>query len=345
MLKIIGYAVLLGLSCSLAFAQTHFEIWHRKDKTPATEDIYRYIYYSVSEQNLLLQLKNMTGYNNVTVGSQTFAVSNRYDSAAKTNFRTYWTGYFNGLGIQVKELSYPTHWTNIESQGHNLEAVLPGKSSDSVVIIVHYDSMGSAGHETENPAVDDDMTGMAVSLETARVLSQYKDRLKYTVRFVAADFEEWDDDKAGIALEGARQYAQYLLKLSQSQHFKIIGAIDNEQIGWSGAASTPAGLTFDVAICSGDDKKFNYPQLGLKMEKVVKKYSHLHVNEACYSDVSDHYAMWEIGVPSLMYIEHNPWLNDHFDQNGGDILEKIDLDYFYQIARVGVTFAAKMAGL
>ena len=41
----------------------------------------------------------------------------------------------------------------------------------ALVIIVHYDSMGP--HGSDNPAVDDDMTGMATQMETARLLLQF----------------------------------------------------------------------------------------------------------------------------------------------------------------------------
>jgi hypothetical protein len=50
-------------------------------------------------------------------------------------------------------------------------------------------------------------------------------------------------------------------------------------------------------------------------------------------------------VPALTYSEHNPFANPHFDQEGGDTFDKIDLDYLISIARPGITFQAALAGL
>lgn len=116
-----------------------------------------------------------------------FSIKERYSPKGKAIFRQYWTAYFQTLGLKVTEQSYKTKYNNGESEGHNLEAILPGQSADSIVVVVHYDSMGSRGRETQNPGVDDDMTGMAMMLETSRILVPLQHQMKYTLRFVATD--------------------------------------------------------------------------------------------------------------------------------------------------------------
>ena len=270
----------------------------------------------------------MTGYNPVTVGGQTFSISERYTPASKQNFRKYWTAYYQSLGMQVNQLAYKTQY-NLETEGHNVEAILPGKSADSIVIIVHYDSIGP--HGADNAGVDDDMTGMTIQLETARILSQYAGKLEKTVRFVAADYEEWGD------LEGARSYAQYIQALSQKQGFKLVSAIDDEQSGWKEGAEV-----MDVFDCGGATDS---TALGKELIQTVAQYSKLGTTEGCMGESSDHFAMWEIGVPSVVFSEHDPFSNDHFDAEGGDTYEKIDQAYFGEIAQVGVAFAAKVVGI
>jgi hypothetical protein len=71
----------------------------------------------------------------------------------------------------------------------------------------------------------------------------------------------------------------------------------------------------------------------------------MHVHRDCMSENSDHYAMWEIGVPTVVYSEHDPFVNPHFDQEGGDTMAVMDTDYLVAIARVGITFQASLAGL
>lgn len=310
------------------------------------DDIYKKVFDNVNQTHLQMLLKDMTGVNPVNVGGQTFSITDRYAPLSKMKFRAYWGAYFQALGMQVQEMPYTTAHHNGEAQGHDMEAVLPGRSADSIVIIVHYDSIGQAGNETGNPGVDDDMTGMAMMMETARILAQVKNNLGHTVRFVAADYEEW----AGPGLEGARVYAQYIKNLATANNFKIVAAVDDEQSGWNCerdglCGDRSQGNVFDVFSCSSRNGRFNYKALGDALEATATQYSSLKVKRACMGENSDHYAMWEIGVPAVVFSEHSPFNNPHFDQNGGDTYEKIDQQYFFGISQVGITFAAKLVGI
>ena len=294
----------------------------------ARADVYQTIYNSVDQGRLQTLMKDMTGFNPVTVAGETFSIRDRYLPHSKENYRKYWTAYFESLGLRVLPTSFDTS-SNLETQGHNLEAILPGRSADSVVIIVHYDSIGP--HGADNEGVDDDMTGMATLMETARLLVAHRDQLQYTVRFVAADYEEWG------GLEGARDYASYIRTLSQQQNFRIVAAIDDEQSGWHEGANV-----FDIFSCGGAT---NSTALGDLLAATARQYSPLGTTRGCMGENSDHYAMWEIGVPAVVFSEHHPFNNGHFDHNGGDTYARIDQDYYFKIAQIGVTFAAKVVGL
>jgi hypothetical protein len=338
----------------LAFTATaHASDWSKAtyfDSKPALhaaaiDPIYKQIFDSVSQQRVTALLQQLTGYATVTVDGRSFLISERFSDQGKANFRAFWLDYFKGLGIPVQELTTPT---GRGGSVHNTEAVLAGKSKDSIVIIVHYDSMGPRSNPTGNPAVDDDMTGMATAMETARVLAEHKGQLQKTVRFVAADLEE----QGGLA--GARDYARYIKSLAQNQGFQISGAIDNEQSGWDCNADGGCGFSggtgdgptpVDVFSCSGDGMGYDYPAMGDALSSVATEYGGMQVTRGCIGENSDHYAMWEIGVPSVVFSEHDPFENPHFDEEGGDTFDKIAKDYYFKISRIGVTFAAKLAGL
>src|SRR5262249_541624 len=134
--------------------------------------------------------------------------------------------------------------------GDNVEAILRGPSADSLIIIVHYDSIGPSGTETANPGADDDMSGMSILLETARLFVKHRAQLRLTVRFVASDEEEL----GGLA--GARNYAAYIKALSQSEHFALVAAVDDEQSGRNCNTDGRCGDTlfpaFDVYSCGGN---------------------------------------------------------------------------------------------
>jgi Zn-dependent M28 family amino/carboxypeptidase len=299
-------------------------------KLGAAEDVYKGVFASVDQNHLQSLLKDMSGVNPVTVGKETFSITDRYLPASKTNYRKYWTNYFQSLGMPVRELPYSNSHRNGEAQGHDLEAVLKGASPDSVVIIVHYDSIGPNG--ADNPAADDDMSGMATLMETARVLAAQQGKLQHTVRFVAADYEEWG------GLEGARAYAKYIDALSKKENFKIVAAIDDEQNGWNEGSDN----VFDVFSCGGNTDSTG---VGDMLVETAALYSGMTTTRGCMGENSDHYAMWEIGVPAVVFSEHDPFNNPHFDQEGGDTYERIDQAYNFRIAQVGVTFAARLVGL
>ncbi len=261
----------------------------------------------------------------------------RYDDAGRQQFRDYWTQYMTSLGLTVTPLSYqaPGH----PRPGVDLEAVVPGASADSVVVIVHYDSIGPPGSETSNPAADDDMSGMAIEMETARIFVAHQQELGYTVRFVASDEEEL----GGLA--GARAYAADIKTRAQQQGFALVAAIDDEQTGWNCHAANACGdavwPAFDVYSCGGMTSViYDYPALGDKLASITSAYTNLQVTRGCIGPNSDHYAMWEIGVPAVVFTEHSVFNNPHFDQEGGDTFDTIDTDYFTSIARVGITFQA-----
>ena len=203
----------------------------------------------------------------------------RYDDTGRANFRAYWTTYMTGLGLPVRELDYQA--ASSSRPGVDLEATLVGPSADSFIVIVHYDSMGPPGQETTNPGVDDDMTGMAIEMETARILVAHASQLGVTVRFVAADEEELGD------LAGARAYAADIKAKATAGGFKLIGAVDDEQSGWNcnavnGCFTNSTWPDFDIYSCgSGGGQHFNYQAMGNAFEQIATTYSPLHVTRGC----------------------------------------------------------------
>jgi hypothetical protein len=69
------------------------------------------------------------------------------------------------------------------------------------------------------------------------------------------------------------------------------------------------------------------------------------VKRGCIGANSDHFAMWEIGVPAVVFSEHNPFANPHFDRAGGDTFARIDTAYLTSIARPAIAFQAALAGV
>jgi Zn-dependent M28 family amino/carboxypeptidase len=247
-----------------------------------------------------------------------------------------------GLGLTVTPLNYQA--AGHPRPGVDLEAVVPGASADSIVVIVHYDSIGPVGAETSNVGADDDMSGMAIEMETARIFALHQHELGYTVHFVASDEEEL----GGLA--GARAYASHIQSAAQAGGFRIVAAVDDEQTGWNCNADVMCGdniwPSFDVYSCGGNHiANYDFPAIGDALAAIVTQYSSLAVVRGCIGENSDHFAMWEIGVPAVVFTEHNAFGNPHFDQEGGDTVAAIDFAYLTSIARPAIAFQASLAGI
>jgi hypothetical protein len=308
----------------------------------AATDHLKEIFDQVDAARLTQTMRELSGVVPVTVNGVSITLGQRFDAAGRKRFRDYWMQTMRGLGLEINQFHYQA--AGHPRAGDNVEAVLRGPSPNSVVVIVHYDSIGPRGRETSNPGADDDMSGMSIQLETARLLVAHRAQLANTVRFVASDEEEL----GGLA--GARNYAAYIKALSQTEGFALVAAVDDEQSGWNCSADKRCGdntfPAFDVFSCgSGGGRSFDFPAIGDQLEAVARAYSPLHVTRGCIGSSSDHFAMWEIGVPAVVYSEHNPFANPHFDRAGGDTFAKIDMAYLTSIARPGITFQASLAGV
>jgi hypothetical protein len=309
---------------------------------PPGVDHLKQIFDEVDGDRITQTLRELAGEVSVVVNGAPITLGQRFDDVGRQNFRAYWTQTMQNLGLEVNQLPYQA--TNHPRPGNNVEAILRGPSNDSLIVIVHYDSIGARGSETANPGVDDDMSGMSILLETARLFVQHRAQLAFTVRFVASDEEEL----GGLA--GARDYAAHVTALAQTEGFKLVAAVDDEQSGWNCSGDNKCGDNLfpavDVFNCGGNGAgSFDYWQLGNQFSDIVAAYSPLKVKRGCIGANSDHFAFGSIGVPAIVYSEHNPFANPHFDQEGGDTFDKIDLAYLISIARVGITFQATLAGI
>jgi hypothetical protein len=309
-------------------------------------DPYADMFANVDQARLVTTLKDMTGYNTIQLAGQSVQIKERYTPASKALWRAYWTQYMTGLGATVKEMTFPVQNLVGETVGHNLEAVFPGASADSVVAIVHYDSTGATGVEAQNPGVDDNMTPMAIEMEAARLMAPlHRDK---TLRVVATDYEEI------TTIEGGKAYVAYLQALAKTDGFTIVAAVDGELSGWNcwaenkcGTAHPPPPKTsLTVAYCNGSGT-YSFPALGHQMADLATQYASMTVSLECDTDTdgSELYNFWKVGVPAFYFEELNNDGNTYYDEGGDDTLAHIDLDYFGKIGQIAPLFIAKLVGV
>ena len=241
---------------------------------------------------------------------------------------------FTRYGLQIREevfdplgLRYP-----------NLIGVLPGKDPAAEVLIIgaHYDTVAVS------PGADDNASGLAVMLETARVLSGLSPR--FEVEFVGFSMEEQ-------GLLGSRSYA-YRARRSGK---RIIGAIVLESVGFTdqrpGSQRIPPGLpllvpeignfigivgnTASAELCRSFEETISahvpmLPKLSLVVPGNGLVFPHTRR--------SDHASFWDVGLPALMITDTADFRNPHYHQ-ATDLPETLDISFMTGLAQALVAFA------
>jgi Peptidase family M28 len=125
----------------------------------------------------------------------------------------------------------PTKLTNVYAILHGTD---PAQTARRVLVTGHYDSRNSDNFNTRDPApgANDDASGVAVSIESARVLS----RLKFpgSIVFVAVAGEEQ-------GLNGSR----HLARLAKSENWQLEAVLNNDIVGGD---TTPGDTGADKTV-------------------------------------------------------------------------------------------------
>ena len=125
-------------------------------------------------------------------------------------------------------ITKPTKLTNVYAI---LRGTDPAQADRYVLVTGHYDSRNSDNFNTHDPApgANDDASGTAVSLESARVLSKLK--FPSTIIFLTVAGEEQ-------GLDGSRHFA----KLAKSENWDLEAVLNNDIVGGD---TTPGAVGVD----------------------------------------------------------------------------------------------------
>jgi hypothetical protein len=222
----------------------------------------------------------------------------------------------------------------------NVYAILPG--SDPVlaktlfIVSGHFDSRPSdvLNTELDAPGADDDASGVAVSVECARLLSKAGPKghggYRATILFAAVSGEEQGLLGAGHLLEWAKQ-----------QGYTIGGMLDDDIVG----ADPDAGAPHRVRLFSGngeiDDADSPSRELARAIEEIDGRSAiRMIFRIDRYGRGGDHYPFYKAGLPAVRFTE--PVENyDHQHQtprteNGaeyGDFEKYLNFKFMGDVAR------------
>ncbi len=276
----------------------------------------------ISKKEILKHLESVTG--------------NRYPFSPQSKLaqvENYICCEFQSYGLEVKK-----HFFDYEGKSFpNLIGRLAGKKKSCFIVGAHFDAVDNC------PGADDNASGVAALLETARVLA--KEQFCHSVEFVSFNLEEF-----GMA--GSSQYAKDLKKEKR----EINGMISLEMIGYTdarkGAQKLPPALqgrfrdTGDFIGLLANSKSKNLLEL---FYKEMKKIEGLPVEPLTLpfngwllpaSRLSDHSPFWDAGYPALLVTDTSFFRNPHYHLSS-DTLSTLNLDFICKVAQ-GVANAVRV---
>ncbi|HEX2694313.1 MAG TPA: M28 family peptidase, partial [Acidobacteriota bacterium] len=260
---------------------------------------------SVSRENLRALIKSLQDFGTRRTGTpgcdaaETFVVNYFY----KQGLRAFVTsGALNGARSAVGEL-----------KGTNFP-------DDIVIVCAHLDST-SPEPDTLAPGADDDASGTAAVMETARVLARHP--TDYTVRFIAFTGEEQ-------GLYGSQAYSIAARDLKE----RIVGVVNLDMIAY--ADRMPEDL--DVFVNSASE------WMGYRIAQDAGEYAGLSVKTRVDPSMvySDHASFWDNGYAALLAIEDEPIRNPYYHTTG-DTLDTLNLDFCAQATRAALATTAILA--
>jgi hypothetical protein len=189
-----------------------------------------------------------------------------------------------------------------DSLMYNVVAELPGTDPEAGywVVCAHYDAIGTRTRRADMvrigeesalwqwpvhpaPGADDNGSGVAVVIETARVLAQQE--FPFSIRFIA-----WSGEELG--LWGSRHYTAR----ARARKDHVVGVLNFDMVGFNDLAdrlelvSNPAS-TWLVDLMQQTADRY---QIGLQIDVLVDRFAGL----------SDHQPFWSQGYDAILGIEN-----------------------------------------
>jgi len=227
----------------------------------------------------------------------------------------------------------------------NVYAVLRGTDTGAtpriVLVTGHYDSRNSDNYDTTHdaPGANDDASGVAVSLECARVLS----RLKFpgTIIFLAVAGEEQ-------GLYGSAHFA----RRAREQQWNIEAVLNDDIVGGNRSAEQDTRV---VRVFSAGDSDSPSRQLARYVAEVADQYPStvkplLVFRADRFLRGGDHTSFNEKGYAAVRFTEYREDYNRQHQtvrtEGGieyGDLLKHVDVDYVVAVARLNAATLAALA--
>ncbi|MCB8924575.1 MAG: M20/M25/M40 family metallo-hydrolase [Ardenticatenaceae bacterium] len=285
---------------------------------------------SVSQQQLMGYIQMMQSFGNRNVFSVTDDPSFGIGAT-----RQWLVDEFTRVGngrLQVGIQEFPVYYNGLATTPYNVVATLPGhmESNDIIVVMAHYDNRapGPTDGETYAPGANDNGSGIALLLETARLLSGFE--WNQTIVFLAAAAEEQ-------GTFGSRHFVQTAFLDGTN----IIAAINYDAVGGRSGIPQYARL-FAPSLRdspSGELARYYEYIAGLYVPQFPVEVIDALDREGRWGD---HREFVNAGMPGIRIIESVE--DPDMVNSRTDTWDRIDYNYLQQMVQMNIAVVANLAG-
>jgi hypothetical protein len=226
-------------------------------------------------------------------------------------------------GFSAFEDTFTVDFGGVRSNATNIIGFLPGREVGAGVIVVgaHYDTISIDFEDGSafSPGANDNASGVAAILETARVMAARPQQPRSSIIFAAFSAEE-------IGREGSVAFINNYL---QPNDIDIIAMINLDIIG---SSDSEDGAINDRQIRVFSEGPNNSPSRQLARALNLITFVHMPTMETVIQDAvdrperySDHMSFSNAGYPAIRFIEMNEEINRHHTPR--DTMDDIDPTY------------------
>ena len=271
---------------------------------------------AIDEASIREDLAHLTGASPAPLSRGPTTISNRGGENGRRAAAEYMKESFEATGIPARILEFAYNG----KRGFNVEAILEGTLAGTggekhLWLSAHLDSV-------YNPGADDDASGLASILASARALRGLEP--EHTIHFVAYDLEE-------DHLVGSSFYVGSVVSAIRKEEGEgvIIGNLQSDMVGYDGEGELDASMQ----TC---ERAGPIDEAILRASETID--SPVTLIEEC--DIpSDHVHFWDAGLPAVLLIDDTkrdyPWYHE-----AGDTIDKLDFPYLRSMVQLTAAAAA-----
>lgn len=285
---------------------------------------------NISRQNLFAYVRALEGFGTRHTLSPTEPATFGIGAARRWIYEELTRVGSDRLDVRIDE--FPLTYSGVATTQQNIIATLPGEGNHPGIIVVmaHYDSRGENPDDGQSlaPGANDNASGVATLIETARLLSSRTWQQTIVFAFLAAEEQ---------GTFGSRQFVQDLLLDGRI----IDVAINNDIVGGR------PGIPQTLRVFATGPENSPHIQVARYLDTIADMYSPMFTVDIQQAPdregrFGDHREFLAAGVTAVRLTESVEDPNaQHSEQDASD---RLDYEYLVQVTRLNVAALANMAG-